>query len=142
MKKRLTTGLLIISISLISTITCDRVALSIPTTKTEQIRELLEITGSGDIGVQVMESMVVQMRQSTPNVPSEWWDKFMTKLDPKELTELVVPIYEKHFTEEEITAMLEFYKSSVGQSIISKTSVVTQESSVMVIKYLPNSKNN
>ena len=42
----------------------------------------------------------------------------------------MLDIYNKHFTEEEITAMLEFYRSETGQSILSKMPVVMQESMV------------
>lgn len=43
---------------------------------------------------------------------------------------MMVNIYNKHFSEEEITAMLEFYRSETGQSILSKMPVVMQESMV------------
>ena len=130
MKKKAAVGLAICILA-IGAIAFDRTtALSVSTTKTEQIRELLEVTGSGDLGIQVMRTMTEQMRQSVPNVPSEWWDKFMEKIDPEELSELVIPIYEKHFTEAEIVAMLEFYRTPVGRSIISKMPAVTQESMV------------
>lgn len=43
---------------------------------------------------------------------------------------MMVNIYNKHFTEEEITDMLEFYRSETGQSILNKMPVVMQESMV------------
>ena len=130
MKKKPVVSLAVCMLA-IGAIAFDRTtALSVSTTKTEQIRELLEVTGAGDLGIQVMRTMTEQMRQSAPNVPSEWWDKFMAKVDPEELNELVIPIYEKHFTEAEIVAMLEFYRTPVGRSIISKMPIVTQESMV------------
>ena len=38
-------------------------------------RALLELTGSGDIGVQTMEQMIVYFKQSYTDVPSEFWDE-------------------------------------------------------------------
>lgn len=98
--------------------------------KVQKIEELLELTGSGDLGVQVMEGMLAQMKQALPDVPAEWWSAFMDKVDPQSLNALVVPIYEKHFSDEEIDAMLTFYRTPAGQSVVSKLPVIMQESMV------------
>ena len=52
------------------------------------------------------------------------------QLSWKQFEPMMLDIYNKHFTEEEITAMLEFYRSETGQSILSKMPVVMQESMV------------
>lgn len=52
------------------------------------------------------------------------------QLSWKQFEPMMLNIYNKHFTEEEITAMLEFYRSETGQSILSKMPVVMQESMV------------
>lgn len=97
----------------------------------EQIEELLELTGAGDLGVQVMHGMIEPMKQALPEVPAEWWDGFMAKVDPDEINRLVIPIYEKIFTDREIAAMLTFYRTPEGQSIIGKMPSVMQESMVV-----------
>ncbi len=117
-------GLLLLSATLIGTAPA-------PATnddRAQKIEELLVLTGSGDLGVQVMEGMLVQMRQALPDVPAEWWGAFLEKVDPESLNALVVPIYEKHFSDEEIDAMLAFYRTPVGQSVVTKLPVIMQES--------------
>ncbi len=52
------------------------------------------------------------------------------QLSWKQFEPMMLDIYNKHFSEEEITAMLEFYRSETGQSILSKMPVVMQESMV------------
>ncbi|MDK9737328.1 DUF2059 domain-containing protein [Vibrio sp. D404a] len=43
---------------------------------------------------------------------------------------MMIDIYSKHFTEQEISAMLDFYRSESGQSILNKMPVVVQESMI------------
>lgn len=103
-------------------------AIAEDSSRAQRIEELLELTGSGDIGVQVMHGMIASMKQSLPQVPEEWWEAFMARTDPDDLNRMVVPIYERHFTDQEIDAMIDFYRSPLGRSIISKMPVVVQES--------------
>jgi hypothetical protein len=98
--------------------------------RTQRIQDLLELTGAGDLGVQVMNQMIEHMQSAMPHVPAEWWNRFMSNVDPTDLNEVVIPIYEKHFTDQEIDAMLQFYQTELGRSIISKLPTVMQESMV------------
>jgi hypothetical protein len=75
-----------------------------------------------------MNGMLEPMKQALPQVPAEWWQRFAEKVDPGDLNKLVVPIYERYFSDEEIGAMLDFYRTPEGQSILSKLPVVMQES--------------
>ena len=100
------------------------------TTRAERIEELLELMGSGDLGVQVLNGMLGQLQPLLPQVPREWWDEFAARVDPDDINELVIPIYEKHFSDAEIDAMLEFYGSPTGRSIVKKLPLVTQESMI------------
>jgi hypothetical protein len=57
-----------------------------------------------------------------------------TQLSWKSLEPDYVELYSQTFTEEEIDAMIAFYKSPAGQSMIAKTPELTQKSSVLVQK--------
>lgn len=91
-------------------------------------RELLEVSGAGEMGLQVVRQMVESFAGSNPDVPREFWDRFIERVDPEELEEMVVPIYTKHLTAEEMEATIEFYRTPVGQSILRKMPVVMAES--------------
>jgi len=95
-------------------------------------RELLELSGAGDLGKQVMAQMVESFRgmDSEGSVPPEFWDEFLASVDSDELVELVVPIYVRHLTIEEMKAAIEFYSSPVGRSLIEKLPAISQESMV------------
>lgn len=96
--------------------------------KAERIEELMELTGASKLGVQMMHAMTDSLKAAMPNVPDDWWARFMAEVDPEDVTAIVVPIYDRHFTAEEIDAMLEFYRTPVGRSLIAKMPVVVQES--------------
>lgn len=91
-------------------------------------RELLEVTGAGEMWLQVAEQMVQGFAASNPEVPQEFWDAFVAEVDAGELDELVVPIYVEHLTAEEMEAALDFYRTEVGQSLLRKMPAVMSES--------------
>ena len=43
------------------------------------------------------------------------------------MTEQLVAIYDKHYTDDEIKALLQFYGSPVGQKVASETPKITRE---------------
>ena len=96
--------------------------------KSQKIRQLLEVTGSGKLGVQVAQNLINQYRKSYDNVDSQFWDGLTKKLNPDELISLIVPIYDKHFSEEDIDQIIAFYKTPVGIKLISSMSTIMQES--------------
>ncbi len=96
--------------------------------KTDDIRKMMEISGAGKLGIQVMQTMMNSFQQSFPEVPSAFWKKAAQEFTAEGLIDLVVPIYDKHFTHEDIKGLLAFYESPVGQKLIEKLPVITQES--------------
>ena len=94
----------------------------------EDIRKLMEVTGAGNLGVQMMNQMLEPMKQATPNVPTEFWTRFMTKVDPGEMIDMVVPIYAKYFTHDEIKQLLAFYRTPLGEKLIATLPAIMQES--------------
>lgn len=92
------------------------------------VRELMTLTGAGDLGVQVMRQMMPGLKKLGPDLPASYWDEFMESVDPNELVALMVPIYQKHFSEEEIRETIRFYQSATGRKVIQTLPLVMQES--------------
>ena len=42
--------------------------------KERDVRKLMELTGSAQLGQQVMSQMLASLRQGSPEVPSAFWD--------------------------------------------------------------------
>ena len=96
--------------------------------KIKNIRKIMALTGSGKLGVQVVQNMVSSFKTTYPNVDPSFWNDFLKEVTPDELVNLVVPVYDRNFTDEEIEGMLAFYSSPVGQKVLAKLPVVLQES--------------
>ena len=96
--------------------------------KTDNIKHLLELTGSGKLGVQVGQTMVNSFKKKYPNVPEDFWNDFLKELNSDVLIKMIIPIYDKYYTESEIKQLTEFYQSSLGKKVIATMPVVVQES--------------
>ena len=98
------------------------------TPKIKNIRKMLMLTGSGKLGIQMMESMIASFKSHYSNVDSSFWNDFMKEVRPEDLVNMVIPVYDRNFTAEEIEGMIVFYSSPIGQKVLAKLPVVMQES--------------
>lgn len=98
------------------------------TQKQRDIRKLLQITGSGQLGTQVMSQMVGNMKKAMPQVPEKFWADFMKEVHTEELVELIVPVYDRNLSEGDITELIRFYESPTGKKFVSVLPKLTQES--------------
>jgi hypothetical protein len=96
--------------------------------KEKDVRKLLELSGAAKLGVQVMDQMLTQMRRLHPDVPPDFWDAFKKEANADELTNLVVPIYANHFTDDEIKELIKFYESPIGQKLVREQPPMMRES--------------
>lgn len=90
-------------------------------------RELLELTGGGDMAVEMMRSMIDSLPAAQPGLSREVLEEVIAELDPGELEDLVVPVYARHFTADEMEAAIAFYRTPAGQSMLRKMPLVMQE---------------
>lgn len=98
-------------------------------TATEKsVLELMQVTGAGDLGAQMMNSMIPAFKKMLPEVPDSFWTGFMKEVDPNEMISLMVPIYQAHFSETEIQQAITFYKSPAGRKFIQEQPQVMRES--------------
>lgn len=74
-----------------------------------------------------MDQFIAAFRQVAPNVPQEFWEKYKQRVNFDELVELVVPIYDKYFTEEDIKVMLDYYNTPTGRKVTATTTQMTKE---------------
>ncbi|HWM94638.1 MAG TPA: DUF2059 domain-containing protein [Thermoanaerobaculia bacterium] len=123
MKRSILTGLAIVCL-----LTLSAPAQAQRSAKEQDIRRLLLLMGSAELGRQVVEQMFEQFRTSLPDVPTDFWDGMLKEMEPQKFVELGVPIYDKHFTQEEIRELIAFYETPIGRKLTVKLPVITQES--------------
>jgi hypothetical protein len=101
---------------------------AIPAPIRAKILEVLRLTDSAELGRQVMDQLLATFEGSTPGVPDEFWSGLRTELETDDLIELIVPIYARHLTEAELDALIAFYSSEHGRSVVRKMPQVMEES--------------
>lgn len=93
--------------------------------KNKDIRRLLSITNSEKLGVQIMDAMIDQLEGLAP---SDFWDEFQKEADPQGLIDLIVPIYDKHLSHEDIKGLIAFYEGPLGQKFTQIMPQIADES--------------
>jgi hypothetical protein len=105
------------------------------TQKQKDIRKLLKITGSGELGTQVMGQMIGNMKKAMPQVPEKFWADFMKEVHTDELVDLIVPVYDRNLTHDDVKELIRFYESPTGKKFVSVLPKITQESMVVGEKW-------
>ena len=91
-------------------------------------RELIEVTGAAKVAGQVMNNMISSYKKQLPNVTADFWDETIKEINVIDLADIVAPIYSKYYTDEELTKLIEFYKSPLGRKVVEKLPMITQDS--------------
>lgn len=85
-----------------------------------QVRELMEVFGVSRMLSQMNTQMATMMQQQLTCVPASYWQGFIDDAGARELTERMVPIYQRHFTAADIQGLLKFYRTPLGKKVITE----------------------
>jgi hypothetical protein len=96
--------------------------------KETAIHTLMAHTGAADVGVQLGTAMIGQIKPLFPKVPQELWDELATEFDPAEATQLIVPVYDRNFTLDELNELIAFYETALGKKIVRVLPVIVRDS--------------
>jgi len=110
---------------------------SIDPAKDADIRSLLELVGAKDAIQDTANTATEQYRQKVVETSansdraqafvSNYLADFQKKFDANAVNEELVGIYDKHFSEEEIKGLLEFYGSPLGQKVAAELPKINRE---------------
>jgi hypothetical protein len=96
--------------------------------KRKEIERMLKLTGMEKLMAQVKGQMINSLKREMPNVPEDFWTRFEKKMDVHELTEKIIPLYDKYYTLDDLKAVNAFYASPAGQKVMSTMPQLMQES--------------
>jgi hypothetical protein len=112
-------------------------AKTIDPVKDADIRSLMELVGAHDQIQDAVTNSSDQYREkllaTVPNSDkgqafvTSFIESYQKKFDVDQLTEQLVAIYDKHYTDDEIKTMLQFYGSPVGQKVAAETPKIGRE---------------
>ena len=105
--------------------------------KEAKIRELMDVTGTKNLGEQLLRASMEQLRASVAGAQPQnaraqqmvelFLERFRKRFDPNALTEVMIPIYDKHLSDEDLKGLLEFYRSPLGQRTLKALAAVVRE---------------
>jgi Uncharacterized protein conserved in bacteria (DUF2059) len=101
------------------------------------IRKLLEISGAKRLVEQSMEASEKSIRplMTSSLPPGEYREKFIelfftkfhSKADTQQLLDMLIPIYDKNLSHEDIKGMIEFYGTPLGQKTLTVIPAIMAE---------------
>jgi len=92
-----------------------------------QIRELMGMFGTQRMFQQMNAQMAEMMGKQLPCVPAGFWNGFLDDAATRDLTDKLVPIYQRHFTEQDVRGLLKFYRSPLGRKLLlEQPSIMTE----------------
>jgi uncharacterized protein len=98
--------------------------------KRRDIRRLLSLTGAARLGLLSVDQLIASYKTAMPQVPPRFWEDLRAQLNEQALIELLVPVYDKHLSHEDIKAMITFYQSPAGQRVTSALPDIQRDSLV------------
>jgi len=97
----------------------------------ESFKKMMIANGSEQTFKTVIDQMVSNYKAERPEVKQEIWDglgETFHKVGIEELLDLLLPVYQKHLSLEDINNMTAFYQTPTGKRFAEKTPAITQES--------------
>ncbi|HEX5750874.1 MAG TPA: DUF2059 domain-containing protein [Archangium sp.] len=94
--------------------------------KQRKVRRLMALTGAEDTGQQMLEMMTSHFSQSA-SLPPGFLEKFREVAREESIVDLLVPVYMKHFSEEDLDAAISFHESPAGKRFLAAQPRVLQE---------------
>jgi hypothetical protein len=96
--------------------------------KEKLIRSLLSRTREAEMAEARMLQAMAGMKQMMPRVPEKYWDKYRSLISVEELQNRLVAVYDKYYTTEEVTGLLQFYDSPIGKKLGEKAVPILRDS--------------
>ena len=115
---------------------------AIDPTKEADIRSLMELVGARDLVQDGANNAIEQSREkllaTVPNndkgqaFVNAFAASYQKKFDVDQVTDQLVSIYDKHYTEDEIKGLLQFYGSPLGQKVAAEMPKIGRETQAAV----------
>ena len=102
----------------------------VPAEKAAAARRLIELTGASDIVVATFRANLQAQKQAMPQVPEVFWQEFEKRLvaDLDRFVELIIPIYDRYFTTEQLNELIAFYETPIGRHTVQVLPRIAEES--------------
>jgi hypothetical protein len=96
-------------------------------TKKQDIIKLLDVMDVKAQATQMIDLMLPSMQGMVPGAPAEFWTKFKAGVKMETFVEMLVPIYDKHLSHDDVKNLIKFYESPTGKKFIKVSPAMTQD---------------
>lgn len=100
---------------------------SVAAKKDAAARRLIEVSGGASLGAEAMAAIDESFARTMSPEFNAYWKDHRETVDPTELIELMIPIYSRRFSLEELEAVVAFHSSPVGIHLNSESEAIQQE---------------
>ena len=80
------------------------------------------------MATEMMDAMIASFRQSMTDVSPDFWTAVRARMQSKELIDLLVPVYQRNLSDDDLEGLIQFYSSAAGKRYVEKQPVIFQES--------------
>jgi hypothetical protein len=105
--------------------------------KEADIRKLLEISGNAKLAEEMVATSTEQLRTSilkslpegehSQKILDSFLRRYKVRFTSEQLTALIIPIYDKCLSDEDIKGLIEFYQSPLGQRAVKALPSIARE---------------
>jgi len=95
------------------------------------IIKMQQLNGSSATTDAMYPQIVAQLKTMKPGVSEEQWaavKKEVFDIEVAELNKQLIPIYKKHFTQDDVKAIIAFYETPIGRKMAEQNPLITVES--------------
>jgi hypothetical protein len=104
-------------------------------TKADKVRKILIMTDAPGAFTREFAVGLEKERKATPSVPARFWDELQKAINVDELMELMIPVYEPLFSNNELSELIAFYETPLGKKLIASTPQIITASRDAGAKY-------
>jgi hypothetical protein len=97
----------------------------------ETLKKMMEVSGSQATYKAAVTQMMSMFKQQKSGVPEVFWEEFevmANKMAGEDLLNMLLPIYQKHLSENDVKNIIAFYQTPSGKTFAEKTPLIMQES--------------
>jgi hypothetical protein len=95
------------------------------------LKKLFRVSHTEETFDAAIKQMFKLYREQQSDIPAEIWTDFekeMSKTSMDDLVDMLVPVYSKHLTIDDLNELIRFYESPVGRKYAEKNPLIMQES--------------
>ena len=104
-------------------------------TKEQNIRKLLNLMDARGLFKLNIEEQFTLAKTTMRDVPVRFWDEVLKEIDLDKFIELIVPVYDKHFSNEDLEGLIAFFETPLGKKLLAEQQPIIKETVVIADKY-------